>query len=343
MTSALYCTVEDVKSALDVRTPAYANAEIYRTIEAASRLAEGPGALNRKFAPEVLTRTFDYPQFGQNMIPWRIYTGDRDLISLTSITAGGTALSTSNVLLRPDDGPYSQLEILLSGADYFRSGTGTWQRAVSAVGLWGDSDNREVAGTLASSVSASVTTVDLTANTAAGTGSVIIIGTERMQATARSWLTTAQTGTLTLNTASTSLAVADGTAFVAGELILMGSERMLVQDVSGNTLTVQRAYDGSVLAAQVAATIFALRRFTVVRGAFGSTAATHTAGDAVTTWAIPPLLRSLTKAEAIAMGQHDRAGWAGELRAGAVENIEHLRSAARGSALRRKRQYGGAI
>lgn len=349
MTGALYCSVEDVKSATDVKATAYQNTAIYRTIEAASRSVEGPGMLNRKFAPEILTRTFDYPEFGNRTLPWRVYTGDRDLLSLTSITAGGTALSLSNVLLRPDDGPYSVIEISLAGADALKSGTGTWQRAISMVGLWGYSDDRESAGTVVTTVNASVTTIDLTANTAAQTGSILVCGTERMQVTARAPLTTAQTGTLTLSTSAVTLAVSDGTAFVAGETLLIDSERVLVEDISANNLTVQRAYDGSVLAAHTAATIYSYRRFTVTRGAYGSTAAAHTAGATVETWAIPSLLRSLTKAESIVMGQQDSAAWARTVGSGESERessgrgLRDLRASARASALRRKRLYGGAV
>src|SRR3546814_9940491 len=39
--------------------------------------------------------------------------------------------------------------------------------------------------------------------------------------------------------------VTDGTLFFVGELILIDSERMRIVDITGNNLTVVRAYDGS--------------------------------------------------------------------------------------------------
>lgn len=350
MTLALYCTVEDVKSATDVKATAYRNASIYRAIEASSRAIEGPGYLNRVFYPETLTRTYDYPLWrGPRPAPWRLYLGDRDLISLSSLSAGGVTIATADALLRPVGGPpYTEIQLDQSSTAAFSSGD-TWQGAISGAGLWGHSDSRESAGTLVTTVNSSVTTVDLTANIAVGTGSMLVIGTERMQVTARATLTTAQTGSLTASSSAVTLAVADGTAFVAGEQLLIDSERLLIEDISANNLTVQRAYDGSVLAAHSTATIYSYRRLTVTRGAFGSTAAAHAAADAASVWAIPAQLRQLAKAESIVTGQQDGAAWARTVGAGENERessgrgLADLRKAAMRSSLRRRIPYGGAV
>jgi hypothetical protein len=132
-----------------------------------------------------------------------------------------------------------------------------------------------------------------------GVGDTLLIGTEYMQVTARSWATSSQTGTLTASAAAVTLAVSDGTAFNVGELLLLDSERVLIVDISGNNLTVKRAWDGTVLAAHTAATIYVNRTLTVTRATLGTTAAAHTSGDAVSRHAPPNLVRQLTIAETV--------------------------------------------
>ena len=52
--------------------------------------------------------------------------------------------------------------------------------------------------------------------------------------------------------------VVTGSAFTEGEMLTLGGERMLIQDIAGNSLTVKRAQDGSVLdSSGVAITRFA--------------------------------------------------------------------------------------
>src|SRR3546814_19132909 len=70
--------------------------------------------------------------------------------------------------------------------------------------------------------------------------------------------------------------VTDGTLFFVGELILIDSERMRIVDITGNNLTVVRAYGGATLAAHsLGADVYVSRRLTVDRGALGTTAAPH--------------------------------------------------------------------
>jgi hypothetical protein len=73
---------------------------------------------------------------------------------------------------------------------------------------------------------------------------------------------------------------------------------MFVVDSVGGTLTVKRAWDGTVLAAHTGGTISALRQLVVTRGDFGSTAATHLNTTAVVSNLVPYLIRDLALAEA---------------------------------------------
>lgn len=62
ITTPCYCTREDVKSATDFKYTAYNNAQVDRAIQAASRDVEG--LLRRKFYPNDTTKYFDWPPQG---------------------------------------------------------------------------------------------------------------------------------------------------------------------------------------------------------------------------------------------------------------------------------------
>ncbi len=85
---------------------------------------------------------------------------------------------------------------------------------------------------------------------------------------------------------------------------------MLITDIAGNVLTVKRAWDGSVLATHVGATVYAPRLLTVVRGVLGTAAATHLNGAAVAVHAVPGLVRELAVAEALNLFLQESAGYA---------------------------------
>jgi hypothetical protein len=167
------------------------------------------------------------------------------------------------------------------------------------VGLYGFSNDLVPAGSLETAISStSATTIDVTDGSLIGVGDVLVIDSERLQVTERTWLTSAQTGSLTASAADVTLAVATGSAFHTGEILLIDSERVTVQDIAGNNLTVKRAENGSVLAAHTTATIFTSRTLTVVRGVSGSTADTHLDASAITKQEYHPLARSFTIAGA---------------------------------------------
>lgn len=302
MGRVFYCTREEVQDAFDVREAAHRSAQIDSAIASASDDIDG--WLNRHkhgLAPRTATRYFPWPQrFTQ---AYRLWLDENEIISVTSLTSGGTTISSGDYFLEPVNSgpPYTNIEIDLSSSASFQPGD-TPQRAIVVTGLWGIHDDQVPAGALAEALDASETAVDVTDGTLVGVGSVLLVDSERMLVTGRSSLTTGQALVSDMNALKNdqTVDVADGTQLHVGETILIDSERMKITDITGNNATVIRAYDGSTLAAHtLGATVYAYRTLTVERGALGSTAATHLTAATVTAWDVPDLVRDLCRAEAI--------------------------------------------
>lgn len=313
-----YTTREEVKSALESAETARNNVQVDRAIEASSRALEGPGLLNRRFYPELATRSFDWPDVSGSL-SWQLWLGQHELISATSITSGGVALAAGTYLLEPVNTgpPYDRIEIDLSQGSAFSSGS-TFQRAIAVLGLWGHRNDTEPAGALAAAISSTtattITVTDGSMPTGVGVGHLITIDSERLIVTGKSMADSGQTlggSGLTASTAGVSVAVTTGSAYAVDEVILIDSERMRIVDIAGNTLTVKRAWDGTVLAAHsVGATIYAARTLTVTRGVLGTTAATHTNSTAITRHAAPGPVRTLCLAESMNTLLQEGAGYA---------------------------------
>lgn len=324
VTRACYCTREDVQRALDVKETARAARQIDRAIEAASDALDGgatganrgAGLLKRRFFPEVETRYFDWPN-PQRARSWRLWLDQHELADATEVTAGGVTIPATDYFLRPDDGPpYNCLEIDLGSSAAFSSGD-THQRAISITGPWcGCALATAAAGNLAAAVDATETGVDVTDSAAVGVGDLVQVGTERMLVTSKSMLDTGvdidagDSLTAAASDVSITLSTTAGAPGV-DETVLIDSERMLVVDVAGSTLTVRRAWDGSVLAAHAAgSSIYAPRTLNVVRGAYGTTAATHDTAAAVARHLVPGLVRDLALGLALVQLLGEQAGYA---------------------------------
>jgi len=319
-----YCTREDVMSALDIKFTARMTAQVDRAIDAASRTVEG--LTHRRFYPEVATRYFDYPsdQVGR---PWVLWLDANVLVSLTALVSGGTTIPLGNVNLEPNWGPpYNRLEIKLSTSSAFGGGA-TIQRDIAVTGVFGYRADTTPAGALAEALDATETDVDITDASLIGVGDLVYADSELMQVTGRSMLTTGQTvqTPLSASKANDTVAVTNGAAYHAGEVLLLDSERMLVQDIAGNSLTVERAWDGTTLATHTGSTIYAARTLTVVRGALGTTAATHSTSLALTRHVNPGPVRTLTIAEAINTVEQEQAGYVRTIGSG-----DNVRNASRG-------------
>lgn len=304
MGRVFYVTREAVQDAFDVREAAHRSTQIDDAIRSASDDIDG--WLNRHkhgLAPRNATRYFGWPSRNYSTA-WRLWLDENELVSVTTLTAGGTVIGSSDYFLEPVNSgpPYTNIELDLNSSASFTN-TGTDQRAIEIVGVWGIGNDQKAAGALENAVaSTTTTTVDVTRSDIIGVGSVITVDSERMLVTNKGTLDSTQNLASAMNALKNdqTVDVSDGTLFFVGELILIDSERMRIVDITGNNLTVIRAYDGSTLAAHsISADVYVYRRLTVERGALGTTAATHADAASVTVWEVPELVRDLAKAEAI--------------------------------------------
>jgi hypothetical protein len=299
-----YATRENVKAALDIRETARKNTEVDSAIDAASRTVEG--YLNRTFYPVNATRYFDWPNY-QYARSWRLYLEQNEVASVSALTSGGVAISASNYFLEPinDGPPYTRIELKLNASEAFGKGT-THQRDVAITGVFiGCPVNDLISGTLVGAINASVTSIAVSDSGVIGVGSIIKVDSERMLVTEKVMKDTGvnidAADSLTASMADVSITASTLTSIpIVGETILINSERMLVVDVAGLIITVQRATDGSVLASHAAnADIFAPRTLTVTRAALGTSGASHADAAPVTRHEVPALIAEFTTALAL--------------------------------------------
>lgn len=310
--SVWYATREDVKAALDYKETARNNGQVDRAVEAASRAVEG--YLHRRFYPYTGTRYFDYPNDNSRSPSWRLWLGQNEAISITSLTSGGTSVSSQDYNLEPGDygPPFDRVEINRSSSASFRAGD-TPQRSIGITGVFGYDDTSTAVGTLSGLINDSVTTLTLSNGASIGVGSILKIESERLLVTERQWVDSGEVIETALNgqNNNVSLDVFDESLFTIGETVLIDSEKMLIVDITENTLLVKRAWDGSTLATHADnAEIHVSRVFTVTRGALGTTAASHNNGVSVRVQVIPGLIRELTIAEAINFLLQESSGYA---------------------------------
>lgn len=306
-----YATREDVMHALDVKESARNRHQIDQAVEAASRSIDS--LCHRRFYPVVATRYYDWPMRPSGAYtPWILRLNNSELISLTSVSSGGHSIPLDDINLEPNRSgpPYSRMEIKLS-TDAAYGGGATYQRDVTITGLWGYRLTETTLGATTTALDATQTTVTVDAATSAvvGVGSVLRLDSERVLVTERRNASTGQTATIGGGKSDVTLTVADGTAYQVDEVLLLDAERMRINDIAGNVLSVERAFDGTVLAAHTGATVYAPRTLVITRGALGTTADTHASATAVTRWDPPGLIRQLVKAEAITQLTQERAGW----------------------------------
>ena len=316
-----YATREDVKSALDYKETARNNVQVDRAIEAASRVIEND--CHRLFYPTVGVRRFDWPNY-QYARSWRLWLDENDVISLTSLVSGGVTIPASAYNLEPVNTgpPYSSIEIKLSSSSALSAGA-TWQQSTVLTGLFGYSNDEGPAGALAADCTSSATTIQVTDSASVGVGQLLRLGTERLNVTDKTSVTTGKTlqTPVTAAMADNLLATGagNGVSFTIGETVTLDAERMRIVDILGDSLNVIRAWDGSVLAAHNGSAIYAPRRLTVTRGALGTTAAAGTNGDAVVKWLPPGPVRELAIAYACNSVLNESAGYARTIGSGATQ------------------------
>lgn len=315
MSDAVYCTRESVMASPDIKANAYAADRIDAAISSGADMIDSMCRLGARsngipgFAPWYGTLSFDWPN-DQDARAGEFYLDQHTLISLTSLTSGGTSVPIGSVFLEPAAGgpPYRSIRLDRSGSSSFSSGTGVGQRSLVPTGLWGHSNVERSSSTVSGALTSSATSMSSAANV--GVGSIIRVDSERMIVTGRSWVSSAQTGTLAASNSAQTLAVSDGTAFRAGEELLIDAERLLIRDIAANNLVVQRAWGGSALAAHTTATIYYAHTLAVERGALGTTAASHSDGATVYIWQPPSLVSTLNRAYALDTFFQEGSGYA---------------------------------
>lgn len=306
-----YVTRETVKGALDSKETARDNARVDRCIEAAT--GQVTGLLRRRFDPWTGTLYFEPPRGDILWFGTRSLTG-----TPTSITVDGTAQTVADFKVTPYDGPpYDGIRAVATSSATLAGTPGTQSIAItgSVDAPWGYDLTELSVGTIAEALDASETGVDLDgpASAAVGIGSVVRVDDERMTVAARSLLSTGVTlsANITASKADTSVTVSSGAGVSAGETVTVGAEKMLVHEVAGNVLLVTRGVDGTVLAAHLSGvTVYAPRTLTVVRGALGTTAATHSTAAAIVVWDPPALVAELALAYALTSLGQSQSGYA---------------------------------
>jgi len=314
-----HASLEDLKLATDTKYTARMDGQLKRALESGSNAVES--LTHRSFFPWTGTRYFDWP--AHDRAPsWKLWLGRNELISASLVVAGGTTIAASDYFLRRsddvDEPPYTHIEIDLASSAAFAAGD-TRQRAIAITGVYGHSLNEVAAGTITANITTTTATTASISNSAAvGVGNTIRVDSERFVVTGKAMAETGQNASaLTASEADQSITgVTAGTVNV-DEVILVDSERMLVVDVAGTTLTVKRKWDGTTLAVHALnADIYAPRTLTVVRAALGTTAATHTSAAAVWRHDPPGLCGELNIAETLnTMGQR-QSGYAREIGSG---------------------------
>lgn len=313
VTEPCYCTREDVQRAPDYKTTARATGKIDRAIQSAARDIDG--RMHRVFYPTDATRYFDWPNF-QYAYPWRLWLDQWELAGLpTAVTSGGVAIPLEACNFEPVNSgpPFTYLELRRDLSYSFGNGP-TPQRDIAITGPYGHSMATAPAGQLAAAISSTTaTTVTVSDGSLVGVGDLLIADTERMLVSGRANTSTGQTvlaGLTTATQADNAITVADGTQLHADKVIQVDSERMIILDVTDDTVTVQRAWDGSVLTTHtVGATIYAPRLLTVARGQLGTAAASHADGLPVSVHRAPSTIRDLAIAVAVDKVRQETGGY----------------------------------
>lgn len=208
---------------------------------------------HRHFFPRIATRRYDWPSRSQvsSSILWL----DADLLEVRTFTASGSAVSSDDYVLGPDDPDTEACDRieLESGVSF---GTGG-QRSLVVDAIWGYSRESAPVGALASALDDSATTVATTGLTAAG----------------------------------------------VGDLLLIGDEALIVTD------------------RRIIATVDS---FELLRGAYGTTAASHSQGATVTKNVPPGLIRDLVIAECIAQRVQEDGGYNASVGPGGVGTTDRI-------------------
>lgn len=323
-----YAKRGQITDSLEANTSVRSNRLIDRRSLSASRFVEG--LCKRRFYPARIVIKDDYPNYSY-ADTWRYWLEGNELVSVESVVSGGVTLDPADYFLSREDGlqepPYDSLQLRLGSGASFSAGDSFQQALViTGKGGWNDTSTALAGGSLGGNINDSATSLVINPSSGRFTvdaGSLILIGSEYMSITGERMMSAVSGQTLGSNVddakSETTIPVTSGAAFAVDEVINIGAELMRINVIAGNNLIVERAYWGTVLEAHTSgAQIYASRTFQVERGAIGSTAASHTAADAVYDHEFPEGINELTIAEAVVMLEQNSAGYAAEMGSGAT-------------------------
>lgn len=323
-----YCNREDVKRALDLEIAQVDDDRVDRAISSVSETIDG--ALHRYFYPRDLTSRVDWPNY-QYAYPWVYHfqeSGAVDLAVMADLQSpAGVSIPLWQLFLDPATPkagwPFTGIQLDRSTVAAWGAGP-TPQRSIWMTGTWGWY-NPQPAGTLAASANSSAASITVSDGSQAGAGDLLILdpataaapypaypGTagalgaptgERVIVTGKSTAATglAQSGAGCSAPAANdcALSTTGSGSLNAGEVLLLDQEQMLVTDITAGIATVKRAWNGTVLQTHSAATVYAYRQLSVLRGQLGTAAASHAQNAAVSKHYPPALVRDLGIAAAL--------------------------------------------
>lgn len=301
-----YCTRTDVMSAPDIQqTQDYIRHVDSALVSAADDVDE---LCQRRFWNQITTQHWDWPNF-QRAAPWKIYFDKRELADVTVnvpvVTSGGTVIPSSAIFWGPWNyaPPYRYLELDRSQSYSFGLGS-TPQRDVAITGTFGYWIQTRPGGTLAAAVNSTTAgTVTVSDASVVDVGDVMTVDSESMLVSDNAMADTGQQqtgdGCSTTTPADNVLEVGTGADIHAGEVLQLDAEWMLATSITGNNVTVERAYGGTQISEHTGAEVYALRSLTVLRGWGGTAAATHADDAPIVVALVPGQVRELAIAESL--------------------------------------------
>lgn len=344
-----YCSRDECMRSIDMKDGAISTANVDRAIAAAADDIDG--AMKRQFYPWDGVKFFDWPNY-QYAYPWRLWFGRQDCCALSLLQSpgntggtGGVPIPLYQVLLRPVNRergfPYTYVELDRSTVAAWGIGP-TPQNSIWATGTWGFTADADDIGTLAASIGSSDPTITVSDGSQTGAGDVLIVGYGRGSApyptypgtagdlapylgervivtdktAAATGLTQSGDGCGTQYNGDDQLTTTGTGTLNPGEVIQLDGEQMLVESVTAGIATVQRAWNGTVLATHTAAAVYAMRQLSVLRGELGTAAASATEGTAVYRHRPPQLIRDLNIAVAADQVMQELSGYARTVGAG---------------------------
>lgn len=262
------------------------------------------------FIPVTATETIDGKGGQKLLLP-------KFLLEITTITNDGNSVSASDLILRRlwENGCYINLEI-----DPDASSLSAWsssRAAISIAGKWGKYlSTVALAATVANatSITDSGTSLKVSNGAEVSPGMVLLCGTEQIVVTK----TEAKTSVSSLSNGAQSdtdltLTVDSGSDFNIGEVIRLGSEDQMIEDIAGNVLSVVRGWNGTTVAAHANDSAITVQRtYTVKRGCNGTTAAAHLNGAALSRYMPPFDVNLLARQIAGLMHKKAQGAWAGK-------------------------------